>query len=226
LPTWERGQAASAIPDYRSAGILHFILRAGTHERPTTVQRFLDLTIPNIREYVNAIGSSNGLLIAIANEPNVYAEGYGSAWQNGGEFAAFWAKVAQTYRNLFPGSKLGYPALSPGFRAPGARVDERTFAQQSIAAIRSADWLGLHAYWQHNDASDFTPEIAYWRGLAQGKPIIGTEIGPVEAGVITAEGVRLAYRVMGAASVPTCIWLLNGTGTFQNSDWSRHPFVL
>lgn len=226
LLTWEGKQAATAIPAYRSAGVQNFILRADAHEAPTTPQRFAQVTIPLVQEYVTALGTAKDVCIAIHNEPNIVAEGYGSTWQSGAEFATWWSAVAALYRTAFPGARLGFPALSPGGDVAGVRADEHTFASQALSAIARADWLGAHAYWQNSDGSDFAPELAYWKTLAANKPVVGTEIGPVGPAVVTAQAVQAAYTKLAAVGIPCCAWLLSGTGAFPNADWTRHPFTL
>jgi len=216
--------AAQAIPLLRQAGIKAFIVRASTYEPITTAQRFLDLTMPVLREYYAALGNPQNMMIALGNEPNLISEGLTKGWADGAGFASFFATVAQVYRNAFPGCKLGYPALSPGPAYAGVREYERDFAQQSIAAIRAADWVGLHAYWAKQDGSDFAPEVAYWKQF--GKPVVGTEIGPVGAAVVTPDTVLSAYAKLAAQGIPAMAWVLNGTGMFQNADWTFNQLKL
>jgi len=224
MVAYNQGVAAQAIPKLRQAGIKQVIVRASTYEPITTAQRFLALTMPILKEYYAALGSPQNMMIAIHNEPNLYSEGLGAGWQDGAGFAAFFATVAQAYRNAFPSCKLGYPATSPGPGVAGVRLYERTFAQQSIAAIRAADWIGLHAYWANQDGSDFAPEVSYWKQF--GKPVIGTEIGPVGSAVVTRETVLAAYTKLAAVGVPAMAWVLNGTGNFQNADWTWNGLKL
>jgi uncharacterized protein YraI len=216
--------AAQAIPALQQAGIKAFIVRASTYEPITTAQRFLDLTMPILREYYATLGNPQNMMIALHNEPNLISEGLGKGWSDGAGFATFFATVAQTYRAAFPGCKIGYPALSPGAGVLGVREDERAFAQQSIAAIRAADWLGLHAYWANQDASDFNPEVTFWKQF--GKPVVGTEIGPVGGAVVTPATVLSAYAKLAAGGVPCMAWVLNGTGNFQNADWTANGLRL
>lgn len=223
---WQAGQASASIPRYKASGITQFLFRAQHSGLPQNAGDFVVRTLPTLHEYSVALGTTE-LIIQIANEPNITGEGYGSCWQNGGEFAAFWLSVAKAYRNALPGCRLGYPALSPGPTATGSmgsRADEKTFAQQSIAAIRAADWIGLHAYWTENDGGNFAPEIPYWRQF--GKPIIGTEIGVVAPGVVTAQATLHAYGIMADAGIPCMSWVLNGTGSFQEADWTVHNLTL
>lgn len=218
--------AAQAIPHLHQAGIKNVIVRAAIGEAVSTAQRYVDLTLPILKEYYVALGSARDMMIAVHNEPNLYSEGLGEGWQDGAGFAAFFATVSQAYRNAFPGCKIGFPAMSPGGAEPGIRVNEITFVQQAAAAVRAADWIGVHCYWQHNDGSDFRPPIEVWRQIFGNKPIVGTEIGVVGAGVVTSEAVLRAYQVMGQAAIPVMAWVLNGTGSFQNADWTLHDLRL
>jgi len=221
---WAQGQAATAIPAFHNCDITGFAFRADQHGIPTkNPQDFINQTLPNLVDYARALGTT-ALIIQIHNEPNVIGEGWNNAWANGAEFASWWMQVATQYRAALPGCKLGFPALSPGVGITNVRMAEKDFAAGAINAIRAADWIGLHAYWLDDDGSDFAPEIAYWK--TWGKPLIGTEIGPVAPGVITAQAVNHAYQVMRAAGVPCMAWVLDGTGAYPEASWTVHNLTL
>lgn len=223
---YNSGVASQAVPKLRGAGIQQIIVRASTYEPITTAQRFLDLTMPILREYYDALGRPSNFMIAVHNEPNLTSEGYGKGWRDGAGFAAFFAAVAQTYRNAFPGCKLGFPAMSPGGAIDNVRANEIAFIQQAAAAVRAADWIGVHAYWERNDGSDFAPPINAWRQMFGNKPIVGTEIGPVGPAVVTPFAVLNAYRRLADAGIATMAWVLNGTGQFHGADWTYNNLRL
>ncbi len=224
---YEAGQAATTIQPLRNIGVKTFILRSCTHEKPTTPQRFIDLTMPLLKEFADALGSGSQLLIAIANEPNLTIEGWGSAWADGAGFAAWWNSVAAAYRSAFPQAKLGFPALSPGGDVPGIRLNENSFLAGAMDAVNRADWIGVHYYWVNPDGSDINPPLDRWqRWFGSTRPIIGTEVGPADATTVTAEAVRRAYSAFGAVNIPACAWLLSGAGAWQNAAWDLHNILL
>lgn len=84
----------------------------------------------------------------IHNEVNLRAEGWGLSWQNGQEFGAWWLTVRNRLKALYPEAKFGFPGLSPdGFPMP-ERTNDMQFLDQAQEALRAADWIGLHCYWQ------------------------------------------------------------------------------
>lgn len=211
-------QADKTIPAYRNAGVKNFILRATIGEKITTPQRFVDLTVPCLKSYARLLGS-DGLMIAISNEPNLATEGWGSAWADGAAFAAWWQTVATAYRAVFSGCKLGFPAMSPGGDIAGVRLSEQTFVIQAQKAVEAADWIGVHSYWQSADGSDYQPSIQMWhRQFGGNVPIVATEVGPTP-GQVTAPAVLKAYKLLGDAGIPAMQWILNGRGSFANADW-------
>src|SRR5207244_11739114 len=94
---YEPGQANGTIPAFSNIGVKSFILRACSHDKPTSPQSFVDQTLPIMNEYVTHLGSQPPI-IAIGNEPNITPEGWLSAWQNGSDFANWWLEVARRYR--------------------------------------------------------------------------------------------------------------------------------
>jgi hypothetical protein len=223
---YEPGQAAKTIQPLRAVGVKHFILRAAIHEAVSTPQRFVEITAPILKEYAQAIGNTNDLLIAIHNEVNLVQEGWTKAWKDGAEFANWWQAVAGSYRQLFPDAKMGFPALSPGGDVPNIRLNEETFIRQATAAVDAADWIGVHYYWVNRDGSDINPAMTKWRSWFGKKPIIGTEVGPADANTVTPDAVRLAYQKFAEIGIPAMAWLLTGAGAWQNAAWDLHGIIL
>jgi murein DD-endopeptidase MepM/ murein hydrolase activator NlpD len=85
----------------------------------------------------------------VHNEPNLTMEGWKSSWQDGRDFNRFFLEVYAKLKARFPEARLGYPGLSPdGIPAPGIRMNDLIFLAESDEAARTADWIGVHCYWQ------------------------------------------------------------------------------
>lgn len=224
--TYEPNQAARTLQPLREVGVKSFIFRACTHERPSTPRRFIDLTTPILQEFAAAHGSDQPLLIAIGNEPNIANEGWGIAWKDGAEFANWWLAVAAAYRQLFPGAKLGFPAMSPGGDVPGIRMNEAAFVTSATGAIQAADWIGVHYYWADSSGRDINPPLAQWRAWFGNKPIVGTEVGPADAVQVSPGAVQIAYQKFAEIGIPACAWLLSGAGAWQNAAWDVNNILL
>jgi hypothetical protein len=114
--------------------------------RPIAPEQFVRDTLSDTQRTLGVL-AGRPVMVELHNEPNLYAEGLGSAWQDGESFAAWWLEVLATYRAALPGVAFVYPGLSPGGDMDGIRQDSVLFAQESRAAIESADALGVHFYW-------------------------------------------------------------------------------
>jgi hypothetical protein len=224
--TYERNQASNAVTALRAAGVRSFILRACIHEPVTTAQRWVDLTVPVLKEYEAALGGSEPLMIAIHNEPNLVREGWTTAWRDGQEFAAWWIAVANAYRQAFPGAKMGFPAMSPGGDVPGIRMNEPMFVAGANAAVQDCDWVGIHYYWLDPNGSDINPTVDLWRSWFGNLPIVGTEVGPADANTVTSHAMRIAYDKFAVAGIPAVGWVLSGAGAWQNAAWDTHNLVI
>lgn len=225
IPSYERGQAASAIPTYRAAGVEQFIIRAAHHGTTGDANGFINSTLPALSEYAAALMPKRDMLIAVHNEPNLTDEGLGRGWNTGAEFSNWFMQVAAAYRARFPGCKIGFPALSPGSEIRDGvgkliRFDETRFIAGCAPAIQSSDWIGVHYYWTKPDGSDITNglPLAQWGAWLNSKPIIATEVGPINSVTITTKAVRRAYEVFGKAGIPMMAWVLDGAGSWKNAD--------
>ncbi len=87
----------------------------------------------------------------VHNEPNLAPEGYGSSWHSGREFGEWMLHVIGLLRPSFPDAKFGWPGLSPG-PTEGMRVDHLAFLESAGTLVSQADWIGVHCYWQTEDA--------------------------------------------------------------------------
>jgi hypothetical protein len=112
--------------------------------RRISPDEFADSTIGDLTRTVDGQRVRD---IEIHNEPNLTQEGLGGSWNNGHEFADWWLRVRDRYRQAFPFARFGFPGLSPGFGVPGIRYDADRFLDEASAAAAEADWLGVHSYW-------------------------------------------------------------------------------
>ena len=228
IAAYEPGQAQLAVMRFRSAGVKHFIIRAATHAAITSdASDFARRTVPILKEYAAVIGSSQNMLIAVHNEPNIVHEGFGTAWHSGGEFGGWFSQVCAIYRVELPGCKLGFPALSPGGAVSGWRGDEATFAREARAAMLSADWIGVHYYWTKPDGGDIAPMRSRWQQLYGGKPLVGTEVGPADDVKITPQAALKMYEWGAANNLPIMSWLLNPAGKqWEKAAWINNGVYL
>jgi hypothetical protein len=90
---------------------------------------------------MKALYDSGVRYFEIHNEPNLETEGMNWNWTSGAEFGSWFIQVYNILKQRYPEAKLGYPGLSPQ-----PNVD--AFLDDSAAAANSADWIGVHAYWQ------------------------------------------------------------------------------
>lgn len=132
----------------------------------------------------------------VHNEPNLSAEGLGVSWANGAEFSAWFLQVMNMLRadTGLAEARWGFPGCSPGAAIPGQRqamwAPSGGFMDQCAAAIATADWLGLHCYWQ--DGAGMHSEIdgmAWRRARARfpGKLLFITEFSNNSPNVPPAE---------------------------------------
>ncbi len=96
----------------------------------------------------------------VHNEPNLNLEGFGSNWQNGDGFEAWFLRVVGILRPLFPDAKFGFPGCSPGGDLLGKRQDMWRFVEQCESAMAAADWIGVHCYWL-DEAEMLAPEHGF-----------------------------------------------------------------
>jgi len=142
-----------------ATGARQYIVRAFLDfgDREVTPQQFFDWTFIDVGrtiDQINAVIDNAEIFLEIHNEPNLYAEGLGKSWLNGEDFSAWFLEVVALYKEALPsrtyyipGVKYVYPGLSPGSSIPDVRMDARTFLLDSMAAVQTADLIGVHAYW-------------------------------------------------------------------------------
>ncbi len=219
IPCYETGQSR-ALVQYRGAGVEQFVFRAAIHDPIGGMGsiNFIQRTCAVLDEYAAVLGTTQGMMIAIHNEPNLYDEGAGLWWKNGAEFAIWWQGIAAEYRRRYPGCKVGFPALSPGRSVAGVRLDEARFLNEAQGAINTCDWVGVHYYWQKQDGRDINPPTAQWGSWFKGKPVLGTEIGPANNTQISSEAVGRSYSIFSVMGIPIAAWILSAAGSWNNAD--------
>ncbi len=77
----------------------------------------------------------------IGSEPNLAPNGMGWNWASGADFGKWFQQVLGILGPTFPEAKWGYPGLSP-------QLNVDAFLDGSATAANSADWIGVHCYWQ------------------------------------------------------------------------------
>lgn len=146
-----------------------------------------------------AVLADRPVVVEIHNEPNLIAEGLGTAWSDGRDFANWWLTVLADYRAALPTAVFLYPGLSPGADVPGVREGHIRFLEQSRAAVEAADGLGVHLYWsQDHPLADGLAMLDDVIARFPEKPIWITEASYNQGGITDGERAE-AYRALIAA---------------------------
>lgn len=133
---------------------LEFIVRlyddriGATRRRPTPAE-FASRFIPIIKSL-----QAYAVKFEIHNEPNhqeLY-EGWGPTVNDAKDFNKWFLDVYQLIKSAVPWAQLGFPGLA--LHHGGWRGD-LPWAQACAEAIRRADWLGCHCYWQFGNHLSF-----------------------------------------------------------------------
>ncbi len=111
--------------------------------------QFSDFFVAEVQDQMALYYARGIRYFEVHNEPNLTTEGWTTSWKDGSEFNRFFLEVYAKLKPRFPEARLGYPGLSPdGVPAPGLRTNDLDFLTASDEAARTADWLGVHCYWQ------------------------------------------------------------------------------
>ena len=108
------------------------------------VNAFLDTVMGDARRLVRQ-GVRN---LELLSAPNLQSGGWCRSWYDGRTFAAWWLEAAAKLRAELPEVRLGFPGLDPGGDIGGWRAADLPFLEQAGEAADSADWIGVHAYWE------------------------------------------------------------------------------
>lgn len=151
-----------------------------TGMRVISPDQFHNDTISDVRRSVNAILANSGvgrqIIVELHNEPNARAEGYGTSWRGGSEFAIWLNEVLGFYKSSLPGHiTYMYPGLSPGGDNP-ARQGHEQFLRDSMSAVNACDHFGIHLYWSESYPMSVSLSVAdFYTSAVQDKPIWVTE---------------------------------------------------
>lgn len=128
-----------------------FVIRAFLHfgGRLVSPQQFFDWTVNDVRRAVDRL-KDRDVIVELHNEPNLYAEGFGQNWSNGGQYAIWANQLLELYKSAFTGYKFAFPGLSPGGDVGGIRYDSDRFLSEASGTVAKHDYLGVHAYWAAN----------------------------------------------------------------------------
>lgn len=128
-------------------GMKQFVLTrlyASFNNRTVSPEDFCSWVVDDARRHYQ----SGARYFEIHNEPNLRQEGWGRSWANGAEFGRWWISVRDNLASQFPGSKWGWPGLSPdGWSIPD-RANDWLFLDAASDATQRADFICLHVYWQ------------------------------------------------------------------------------
>lgn len=191
-----------------------------------------------VTDFVNTVSNDIARLVQVGveyfefhNEPNLTHEGLihnnsKGSWRNGAEFANYFIEGRRLLRQRFPGIKVGFPGLSPGGATSytfghdsGFRMDSTEFFSGAQAALRAADFIGVHAYYQNmaEARSEAIEQVRAVRRAWPDKLIFVTEYSnpspnatAVEKGRQAKEFMRLCSRVPGVGA--TFYFVVSGPG--------------
>ncbi len=110
-----------------------------------TPEHFVSATVNDLQRLFDTDPSIQ--YIEVHNEPNLTIEGLGGAWHTGGEFANWFDRVVQLYRERWPDKKYGFPGISPGVLNHVRLIDMRQFLVDASLSAARADWIAVHGYW-------------------------------------------------------------------------------
>lgn len=230
---YEKGQAKTTIKTLKANGATNFIFRAcwrGGME--FFAEESADVLAEYYAEMESAYGKGNfPFIIQVHNEPNLNTEGYlqpNGGWKDGYAFSEFYRKCALEYKSRFTNAKIGFPALSPGNAIVSGNVLRRAetqFAAECGLVIKDTtltDWVGVHYYWQDKQGADINPPIAFWNKTYYNRPLIATEVAPVDAMTTSITAVKTAYQRFEQVGIPNIAYILSGSGGWLNSDWQKN----
>lgn len=160
--------------------------------------------------------------IEIHNEPNLILEGLSGSWRDGVEFASWFDEVVSLYRRIWPNKKYGFPGLSPGPTIPGVRQGSSAFLGQAATAAASADWIGVHGYWQTEGQMQSLDGGMSWRRfrrLYPDKLLFVTEFGnPIQPKPVVANQYARYYGLLRrAAGIGAAFSYISSTSDLSES---------
>ena len=118
--------------------------RMGQGGRHPTPAQFADTFIPIMRQL-----QPYATKFEVHNEPNHLAgiEGWGQEDHHARDFNGWFLEVYDRLKQVCPWASLGFPGLAIPHR-------DLEWVEICRPAVRRADWLGVHCYWQNPSATD------------------------------------------------------------------------
>ena len=164
--------------------------------------------------------------IEVHNEPNLRTEGLGGAWSNGREFASWFDRAVQLYKQRWPDKKYGFPGLSPGPLNNDRAVDLKQFLGEAALSAARADWLAVHGYWStEREMTDnnggFTWKIM--REFFPDKLLLITEFGnPAQPKHLVAEQYARYYGILRHVSGlgGAFAYIVSTSNRFESGRWA------
>ncbi|HET7768659.1 MAG TPA: hypothetical protein VFN74_07770, partial [Chloroflexota bacterium] len=197
----------------RSLPDLRFYVRLNTpwNELPSPEQ-FVNANAPHLRALVDT-----GVIpwVEIGNEPNLELHPQAEM-----TFVEWYLDVLARLRAAVPEARYGFPGLARDLR-------ELDWLEANAPAVEASDWLGVHAYWNH-EREMLDPrgalKLTTFRDRFPNLPIVVTEAGSLSHGLSTAErGRQHARFVRTLARLPYVeavhFFILSGT-----EEWRRFFF--
>jgi hypothetical protein len=196
--------------------------------RVISPQQFVDDNLNELRRVLNLIGYRNPV-VQIHNEPNLYAEGLGSSWQDGIDFNVWYLTVLNLFRQHFPYIQYGFPGLSPGGDIPGVRLNSDVFLRQCSDAVSASQVLCVHTYFAPQagaSLSDSLNEVAAISNLFPVKDIIITECANNKDGVSPEmKAVEYAVFLGMLKTVPKVLGITYFVASTITPEWNWDPGV-
>ena len=221
------GASTAEANQYRSKFVMCRLFESW-NGRHVPVENFVQSVTPDIEPLIKT-GSVD--YFEFHNEPNLSHEGlmHGrvkGSWRNGAEFGQYFIEGRKLLRQKFPGIKVGFPGLSPGPEADykfghdsGHRRDSNAFFSEAEAAIREADFIGVHAYYVNMDEvrGAAIEEVRKVRRRWPDKMIFVTEysnpltdVSAKDRGLQAKEFMRLCSEIPGVGA--TYYFVISGPG--------------
>jgi hypothetical protein len=170
----------------------------GGRARNISPEDFVRGTVNDMQRLFDADPTIN--YVEVHNEPNLTIEGLGGAWHNGREFATWFDRVVQLYKERWPFKKYGFPGLSPGALNNQRLIDYKQFLADAALSAARADWVAVHGYWASELEMTDSNGGFTWRTVRQFFPdklLIITEFGnPTESKPVVAEQYARYYGML------------------------------
>lgn len=145
---------ASDLAACRDIGVHTFLvqlLSPRPGERPTSPREFVDAFAPAVEAFVRE-GVRD---FEVHGEPNRSDRGYGVSWATAAGFGEWFVSVARALKASFgPQVRVGFPGLTPPpprFSGVAPAVSQESFLSACADAIRQADFVCCHVYWDSAD---------------------------------------------------------------------------